>query len=512
MEKIYKYIDIISRKMYEKNRKRAKNIMQNRIRRIKVVLTIAVLCFSKVFAIESTNLNYGKYNILCSKDSNIYITYCNRPQLNYEYYYLKDNNEFAAYCLNLGMKGAEEDVNGYSVNAESKVDDCVLNNIILNCYPYKSISELGVDTKSQAKFASQFAIWTYLNKLDINQIKETKQEYKCVVDAIKKIYNNGINLESNDVILDFNESDEYTKKIDSKLYYVKDYTLKNASNILEYEIFSLDNNVILENNNDSFKVLVPVELGNYNTKINIKVKAKENSVLLGSPDEKSYQNVALTLKDNFEALLCKDISFEDKYKKIEILKLDKDTNKPISNVKFKIFLDNKEAKEYITDENGKIEIELYDDVKEIYITEIEVNSKYILDENTYKINIGDEKEKKIVLYNNLKKGKIKIIKKSKEYNEITSIDENMPLSDVSFKILDENNNVVSDITTNEKGECTSCDLPIGKYYIREYKTKDGYKLLDKDIEVEIKENDDIVLTQILNENVEIVKEMPITGK
>ena len=142
--------------------------------------------------------------------------------------------------------------------------------------------------------------------------------------------------------------------------------------------------------------------------------------------------------------------------------------------------------------------------------ELATLDEYVLDENVYELKI--ENQSRFELYNQKKQGTITILKKTKEYNQITDIDENMPLSDVSFYIYDVNMNLVDDVTTDENGYTKTKKLPIGTYYIKEYKTKTGYKILNELIKVKIVENDENVNVEILNENVDIPVKLPKTGK
>ena len=72
--------------------------------------------------------------------------------------------------------------------------------------------------------------------------------------------------------------------------------------------------------------------------------------------------------------------------------------------------------------------------------------------------------------------------------------------------------MVDNITTAENGKATTKLLESGKYYIEEYKTVDGYKLLDEKVMVEISFPGENVHLNILNDNIDIPKILPITGK
>ena len=84
--------------------------------------------------------------------------------------------------MNLGADGAETVEGGYDVNASEYLNDITVNNIILNGYPYKTVSELNVDNESEARYATQFAIWIKLNNLDIDYLR-----FQMLIDNFIKI-------------------------------------------------------------------------------------------------------------------------------------------------------------------------------------------------------------------------------------------------------------------------------------------------------------------------------------
>lgn len=514
---MYKYKNIMLEKLQKQTRKINALIRQNQIRRIKVIMLVCLCVFnsvSSVFAIQNENITYGDYTILCFKDPNKYISYMGKPQTNYEYYYIKDGIEYSAYCLELGKKGAEEKEEGYVVNVNEKINDNVLNNVILNCYPYKTIQELGVQTQSQARFASQFAVWSYVYGLELQYIEPLDDSYECVVNAIKKIYNDGLSQNDNGIKLNDEVSEQFVKDIENNEYYIKTLDLTKTNNILELDVFCNDKNVKILNNNGKYDICVPVEKVNdkYNVDLKISIKAKENAALFGVSTLDGYQNIALTLKNEFATSVNKSIDFNNTQSQVTIIKKDKDTNEALKGVAFSISLDAKNYEDYFTDEEGKITYKLYNNSKQkIYIKEKNNLENYKENNKIYEIEISPNDYKEIEIFNEKKKGKIKVVKKTKEYNEITKIDENMPLSDVSFYIYDQNMNIVDNLETDEKGIACTKDIPLGKYYIKEYKTKDGYKLLDELIEVNIGKDNEIVLVDILNENIDINNTLPITG-
>ena len=188
MLKIYQYKNIVIDTIQRNKRRINAYARQNLIKRIKLYIMIALifsLNFNNIFAIENSNIHYGDYQIFCKKDPYMYIKYEGKMIPNYEYYYIKDNQKYPAYCLNYGLKGAEEFETGYFVDVANQINDNGLKLIVLNSYPYKSIEELELNSEDEAIFASQFAIWCYLGNFDINLIEPISNLNDKLVEVIK---------------------------------------------------------------------------------------------------------------------------------------------------------------------------------------------------------------------------------------------------------------------------------------------------------------------------------------
>ena len=509
--------NVIAELFLRSNTKRNIESYKNKIRRIKVYVLLMIVFASPllntVCAIENSNVEYGDYNIYWYNDPNIYVYYNSNPQPNYEYYYNKNGIDMPAYCLNLGKKGAE-DLNGYIVNAKTQIQDDTLKSIVLNCYPYVSKEELGLN-RDQAMFASQFAIWIYTEGLEINSITANGEENQCVVDAIVRIYNNGIqNVNTYNIDIEKSISNQRYELIDNIGYYLKDIEFSNLTNIKELNIKTEDKNVKIIKEKNKYSVAVPVSnvKKDYSLDLDIEIIAKENATLFGVSSIDGFQDMAVTLNDTFNTSIKEKLDYYNTEREIIIEKRDIDTQEPLEGVEYSIKDEyNNEIGIFKTDKNGEIRIKIYDEnISKLYAKELKTLEKYIIDNDIHELDIKNNSNFK--LYNEKKKGKIKIMKRTKEYNPLTDIEENMPLSNVSFYIYDSNMNIVDNITTDKHGCAVSKELPLGKYYIEEYKTNDGYKLLDKRIEVEIKEESQTVNIQILNENVDVPNELPKTGR
>ena len=67
-----------------------------------------------------------------------------------------------------------------------------LAGIISEGYPNKNYVEIGLSSEEEAYFATQIAIWSYVEEYDVNGFKGNNR----VVEAIKRIYNEGISKNS----------------------------------------------------------------------------------------------------------------------------------------------------------------------------------------------------------------------------------------------------------------------------------------------------------------------------
>lgn len=108
---------------------------------------------------------------------------------------------------------------------------------------------------------------------------------------------------------------------------------------------------------------------------------------------------------------------------------------------------------------------------------------YNLAENT-EIKVEWNETTSVTIENELKKGRIRVIKLDEENNEIK-------LKGVKFEVLDQDKKVLETITTDKKGEAVTKRYPIRDYeklYLKEVETNEFYKLNDELIEVELEEN------------------------
>lgn len=504
--------------------------------KITMIALFTIICgiFTNVFADTynvNDQVNLGKYNIYYRLGPS-YVRYKGVGQWNYMYYYRDYNNvEHKAFCLNLGMTGAE--AGDYTVDANQLIQDPKVSSILISGSPYKTLSELGLNNEDEATFATQFAVWVYLNNLNIEQITPYASGNENVVNAIKKIYSDGMSMNyTSEAILNLNKVGNADIDNIDREYYSQTYSMSYNTNVKSIElstmgidnvkITDLNNNEISDINNvNEFKILIPRSSITQNKELllNFRTQSKQTSVMFGATNMSDRQNMGLILDPvNFRNVQDR-FTVEYKTSKINLQKVDKDTKEPVANVKFKFeTLTGENLGEYITNEKGTIELYVQKDLnilkeQKIKVTEIEVPSNYYIDKDNNSKIIDIEWGKDIFLeFENEKiKGKIKVVKLSSEDNKYTKLLKSSPLKDVEFEILDINGKVVDKIKTNEEGIAVTKDLLKGKYYIKEVKQA-KYYLLNKDIyEVEIVNHKDLIEQKVLNDSVDIDIEIEKNG-
>lgn len=490
---------------------------------------------TSIIRAETYNVNdkidLGQYNMYY-RQGGTYVNYCGRPQPNFMYFYKDYNNvEHKAFCLNLGLSGAE---NGeYLVDVNQIISDPKVASILISGSPYKTLSELGLNDEDEASFATQFALWIYQNNLDINAITPCSPNNQNVVEAIKKIYYDGMNMNyTSEAILGVDKVGKADIDNVDREYYSQRYNISHNGNIknISLSLMGVDNLKVTDINNNEisninnvneFKILIPRTSidENKNIKLNFRTQANQTSVMFGATTKNGFQDMGLLLDPvNFRTVQS---NFDVEYKTMNITlnKIDKDTKEGIKGVTFKFeTLDGKELGKYITGENGIIQLDVQRDLKlfkeqKIKVTEIEVPDNYYIDEENCSqiIDIKWGENTTIEFQNEKIKGNIKVVKLSSEDNKYTNLLKRSPLKDVEFEILDVNGKVLDKIKTNEEGIAVTKDLLKGKYYIKEIKQAKYYLLNKKIYEVEIVNHKDLIEQEILNDSVDIDIEIEKKG-
>ena len=243
-----------------------------------------------------------------------------------------------------------------------------------------------------------------------------------------------------------------------------------------YELTKEDGTVIGRGTTDSEGNLTFYELyqGNYVLK---EVKSNDDYII-------SQESIDIRATYN----KVTEVELENEHKKgnLKVYKVDKDNNKvALGNVEFDLYSEEfqKVIGTYTTDVNGEIYVENLrtGDYKWIEKT---TNKWYNLAGDT-EIKVEWDKTKESVIENELKKGQIRVIKVDQDNNEIK-------LKGVKFNVLDENNNVLETIITNDEGEAVTSRYAVRdfeKLTLQEVETLENYKLTEEPQTIELEANE-----------------------
>lgn len=232
--------------------------------------------------------------------------------------------------------------------------------------------------------------------------------------------------------------------------------------------------------------------GNYVLK---EISTNENYIL----NEKEFD-----INVEYNKTTSQTITNEHKKGNIKVYKIDKDNKKVVlGNVEFQLYSEEfkKVIGTYYTDANGELEIQNIR-TGNYKLIETKTNKWYNLVGDT-QIKVEWDKETTKTIENELKKGQVKVIKVDKDNKELK-------LEGVEFEVLDENNNVLEKIITDENGEALTSKYAIrdfSKLKLRETKTLETYVLSNKIETIELKENQ---ISTIKFENEKIKGKVEIT--
>ena len=269
-----------------------------------------------------------------------------------------------------------------------------------------------------------------------------------------------------------------------EIYTNNSYTKDVLQNI-EFSLYDSNKNFLKKalTNNDGEIIFSNLKKGTYY----IKETNTSNDYIL----DENYYKVTLSLNNNNR---IDDISleFDNILKKgdILIIKKDKDTNLPIKDTKFVIMKDEKNIFEGYTNELGILEIKNLP-LGTYTIKEVEAPYGYILNEEIYEVTIYDNNITKLVeVKNELPKGNL-VIKK-------IDIDTNLPIKDIKFIIM-KDNNVIYEGYTNKEGVLEINNLPLGTYFIKEVEAPACYVKNEIIYEVSLSEHQKTEVIVIENE-------------
>lgn len=420
-------------------------------------------------------------NIVSGGDCGTLLTYKGIPVITTYAHYMQDGISYPAYCLDKAKPGVGDNIS-YNVSAENAITDVKLWKIIINGYPYKTIEQLGCQSKEEAFTATKHAVYCHNHGNNPNDYKPVGEAGIRTLNALNKILADAAKCTetqvSNIVKIIKEESnfkiDDIEKQYVSKIYSIQAQTSisnyivniqKNNEELPEgIKITNLQNTPKQEfSQNEKFKILIPIKNLKKQADFKIEIKTQINSkpVLYGKSSDSTYQDYALTASTYEDATgNTKDIYYKNETK-VKIIKQDKETKERLENVEFNILDENKQIIYTNLKTNSKGEILLENFLPGKYYLQ-ETNSKdgYLLDERLIEFNIKLNEELTITIDNLFEK--IPEIEKTEDEIKETIINKVPEVEETENEISETVVNKIPEIeiTKNEITETVVKKLPV----------------------------------------------------
>ena len=463
------------------------------IKKILIILLLSIIFIFYVSNIVKAVYEIKEASIVKIGEAPYHLKYYNEGKKMYSYSvcsivgYYKENKFYPAYCLNRDLHGVGY-VDSYTVDIDNVIENNQVWRAVKNGYPYKTASEMGLESDYDAFAVTKFAVYCLLGQADINlyTADENDAEGQAMLRALRNLVDIGRN--QTDTFSDELKISKVTDLIEDGNYYSITYKVNAGNTISKYKIKSVsgltngelltdvNGNIKTEfNSNEKFKIKIPKSNLSSDKNIDIEIESnlKNYPMFYGKTRISGTQDYLLTANSyqNLTANINTKLNLNTG--KIIINKKDDETKQGIPDTTFEIYNSQKQnIGIYTTDKSGKIEIpNLYQD--SYYAKEIKSNENYILNQdNEYSINVEYNKTSTIDIENEHKKGNLEILKVDKENNNIT-------LGNVGFELYnDENGSLVGTYYTDENGKIEIKDLRIGNYKLKEISTNEWYNLAE----------------------------------
>ena len=404
---------------------------------------------------------------------------------------------YPAYCLQRNRDGAGIDgLPSYDVNINNILkDDETYNKIwrvIVNGYPYRTPESMGLSDWKYAYQATKMAVYCVIGQARVDEYYADDDIAASIISAIRNLVNIG---ESGTetyktTLAEINEVDKI--KLEGE-YYVQNYKLTSNLDLESYTVSIADfpNGTILSDSNgnakstfnsgETFQVKIPkneFETKNVSGKIRASIKTRENAIFYGYSSDTSRQDYALTSDPIKLNNLTKDISIKNNNGKIKVYKYGADQTCAISGVTFELIKDGSVVQTATTDASG---VATFSDLfMGTYIVKEKGAARgYLLNTEEQEIEISYNEEKQISMSNQEPTGEIEFKKVNENGDGLAGVefelfaDEDIkdPTGNKTYYTKDQK---IRSIITGADGVGRIDGLKLGRYYIKEFATPNGY--------------------------------------
>ena len=351
--------------------------------------------------------------------------------------YEENGKEYPAYCLEQELHGVGDREN-YSVDLTKMLDDIPVWRTIINGYPYKTPSQLGVQDEYDAFTATKQAVYCVMYGWDpYSRYNGADEKGNAIKNAICNMVNEGRN-GSQTQYTDGITVEKVGELKEDGDYYSQEFRPVCGVNAESYTITAtngLPNGAIITDlgnsskmtfsGGENFKVRIPKsEMGSdINAIFSLQAKAKTYPIFYGKTRIAGTQDYALTFDPYGDVTGTSTLNAKTDTGKIKIVKNDAETNLPIDRehpTTYSIELKKKDGTvvaNATTDSNGEASFsKLYQG--DYILKEISANENYIPNEQEFNINVQYNQTTTKTITNEHKRGDIKVFKVDKDNNKV----------------------------------------------------------------------------------------------
>ena len=431
--------------------------------------------------------------------------------------------EIPAYCINPTTKGVPQTVGpGQSIKyiANEASNDPKIVGIIANGYPHRGLSELKLDNKYQAYYATKMALWCYLidgwsiDRLTVNPSLSgvEKERGEKLLAAAKDIYKRGIwwsRVPQPTITVTADKDSAYPVTVDGKEYLQQVFTADSETWVCDYDIdigFTMPDEVpegtriVDMNNNDITKIRTSSNGASYAGQFKVLYPKDSVSDQTGSVQMSLHANVykyaiyyALCAETSKYGTLQRYMCDTDPTTEIRqstfsrysaapsdtpdepetptettliINKVETGTNTPLSGATFEVKApDGTVLGSFVSDASGKIIIPLTLSGQYV-ITEKTAPKWHLLGTETTKTVSVDYGNTAIVTFENAPYGNLRVDK--------IDADSGASLAGATVEIKHIESGVTQTGTTDLGGSVYFDKLKLGAYQVREVSAPGGY--------------------------------------
>ena len=325
------------------------------------------------------------------------------------------------------------------------MDDVRIWRVAINGYPYQSPEALGVANQFDAFVATKQAIYSIIYGTDVNSYyRGGDARGEAIKNAIIKLVDigrNGTQTPANTNIT----VEKVNGFFEDRNYYSQEYRINAPVETSQYEITATTglpegskvtdlsgNDKTTFSGNENFKIQIPKDklTSNINVSIDVKGKSKVYPVFYGATRINGTQDYLLTYDVYGDTTGKATMNVVTNTGKIQVIKTDDETFKPIANVTFGLYKkDGTEVARATTNSEGIATFQgLYQN--SYVLKELSTNENYILSNVEFDVNVEYNKTTQIEVENEHKKGNLKVYKVDKDNNKIS-------LGNVEFDLYSE---------------------------------------------------------------------------